>query len=130
MLVVMVTCYSVKTVWRNYEWTDIRVLSESAVPVNPTNAKVFMTIGNHYAQQVSLSDIFTLVLQIPDNLEHNVLHLKMLPCFIELWVVISQKCIVGLNWVGAAQAFQCCSAHSLLAGTGGWLAGHSLLANS
>ncbi len=45
--------YGVKTARRSYEWTDIRTLSESALPVNPTNAKVYMTIGNHYAQEVS-----------------------------------------------------------------------------
>ena len=47
----MVT-YGAKTVRRNYEWGSTNLLAESAVAVNPGNAKVFMTIGNYYAQQV------------------------------------------------------------------------------
>ena len=44
--------YSVKTLRRNLDWGDSLSLAESAVPVNPSNAKVFMTIGNHHAQKV------------------------------------------------------------------------------
>ena len=44
--------YSAKTVNRNYAWGDTRLLAESAVSVNPGNAKVFMVLGNYYAQQV------------------------------------------------------------------------------
>ena len=47
--------YSVKTFKRNLDWKDSLSLAESAVPVNPTNAKVFMTIGNHYAQKVRVN---------------------------------------------------------------------------
>lgn len=46
--------YSLKTVNRNCDWSNSLALAESAVSVNPSNAKVFMTIGNHYAQNVSL----------------------------------------------------------------------------
>ena len=46
--------YSVKTFKRNLDWGDSLLLAESAVPVNPSNAKVFMTIGNHYAQKVRM----------------------------------------------------------------------------
>ncbi len=52
LLVVTVAFYSGKTVLRSHEWTDIKLLSESALKVNPSNAKVYMTIGNYYAQQV------------------------------------------------------------------------------
>ena len=50
----VVLFYSVKTVDRNWDWGNALSLAESAVPVNPSNAKVFMTIGNHYAQHVSV----------------------------------------------------------------------------
>ena len=46
--------YSVKTFKRNLDWGDSLSLAESAVPVNPSNAKVFMTIGNHHAQKVGI----------------------------------------------------------------------------
>ena len=48
----LVLLYSVKTFKRNLDWGNSLSLAESAVPVNPSNAKVFMTIGNHYAQKV------------------------------------------------------------------------------
>ena len=48
----VVLLYSIKTFKRNLDWGDSLSLAESAVPVNPSNAKVFMTIGNHYAQKV------------------------------------------------------------------------------
>lgn len=44
--------YGAKTLQRNYQWTDSRLLAESAIMVNPGNAKVYMTLGNHYAQEV------------------------------------------------------------------------------
>ena len=55
-LLVLVTMafYSGKTLVRSHEWTDMKLLSESALKVNPGNAKVYMTIGNHYAQKVRL----------------------------------------------------------------------------
>lgn len=52
LVTVTMAIYGTKTLQRNHEWTDIKLLSESAIAVNPTNAKVYMTIGNYYAQQV------------------------------------------------------------------------------
>ena len=46
--------YSAKTITRNWDWGNTLLLAESAVPVNPSNAKVYMTIGNHYAQKVCI----------------------------------------------------------------------------
>ena len=44
-----------KTIIRNLEWKNTQSLAESALKVNPGNAKVHMTMGNVLAQQVSYS---------------------------------------------------------------------------
>ena len=52
LMLLVVVGFSVKTVLRNAEWTNTETLGMAAVPVNPGNAKVLMTLGNIYAQQV------------------------------------------------------------------------------
>ena len=52
-LVLSVTTFSIKTVLRNRDWADTKTLASSAVPVNPGNAKVFMSLATHYTQMVS-----------------------------------------------------------------------------
>ena len=60
MVAVTILVYSVKTVDRNWEWSDSLSLAEPAVPVNPSNAKVFATIANHYAQNVRHEAVLTM----------------------------------------------------------------------
>jgi len=52
MIVITMATHVTKTVTRNFDWWNTQVLAESALLVNPGNAKVFVTIGNVYAQQV------------------------------------------------------------------------------
>ena len=54
-LLLSVTTFSVKTLLRNGDWTGTEALASSAIPVNPGNAKVFMSLGTYYTQLVSVS---------------------------------------------------------------------------
>ncbi|XP_064394194.1 protein O-mannosyl-transferase Tmtc2-like isoform X2 [Halichondria panicea] len=49
-LLLSVTTFSVKTLLRNGDWTGTEALASSAIPVNPGNAKVFMSLGTYYTQ--------------------------------------------------------------------------------
>ena len=83
----VVLVYSVKTVGRNWEWDNALSLAESAVPVNPSNAKVFATIANHYAQNVRVMHIIMdgwndYVINLINLGEHNTLLWKSLAALI------------------------------------------------
>ena len=52
VIVITVATHATKTLMRNFDWWNTQALAESALPVNPGNAKVFVTVGNVYAQQV------------------------------------------------------------------------------
>lgn len=45
--------FTFKTVHRNSEWQNKETLSRSGLKVNPTNAKIHVTLGNVLARKVS-----------------------------------------------------------------------------
>ena len=44
--------FILKTFHRNAEWKDNETLSKAGLKVNPTNAKIYMTMGNALAKKV------------------------------------------------------------------------------
>ena len=45
--------FAFKTVHRNSEWQNKETLARSGLKVNPTNAKIHVTLGNFLANKVS-----------------------------------------------------------------------------
>ena len=58
LLSFLLLIFSVKTVLRNAEWSTTGRITQSALVVNPGNAKVQMSMGNELAQQVRINSAY------------------------------------------------------------------------
>ena len=52
-ILLLLLVFSTKTVLRSAEWQSAGSIAQSALSVNPGNAKVFMSVGNELTQQVT-----------------------------------------------------------------------------
>ena len=51
----LLVMFAIKTALRNTDWWDTEYLAQAGMKTNPSNAKMFMTMGNVLAQKVGIT---------------------------------------------------------------------------
>ena len=93
--------FSAKTVKRNFEWHSTQRIAQSALAVNPGNAKLHMSMGNVLAQQVrimlyksSCKNAWHVICGSPINYLHLIRQQlrRNIACTSCIWVFFDLKC--------------------------------------